>query len=137
MISAAKSRKNMYNSIGFKYGIQAPRKFSEELDIYKENENDFREKTIEKKHIKVQLALKFLLKGNKLPPGYQKITGHWVFDVKIYLTSKAQFVVAGYLNKPPQAMTYSSTVSRDTIRILLKKYVLNDLDGRFFNIGNT
>ena len=85
----------------------------------------------------MQLALKFLPKGQKPPPGYHKIMDHWVFYVKISLTWKVWFVTGGHLTDPPQTMTYSSVVSRDNVQILLTTAVLNDLGVRFFHIGNS
>ena len=38
---------------------------------------------------------------------------------------------------PPQAVKYSSVVSRDSVRILLTIAALNFLDVRFFDIQNS
>ena len=84
----------------------------------------------------MQIALKLLPKGQKLPLRYQKITCHWVFYVKISLTWKARFVPGGHSTEPPQAVTYSSVVDRDTVHILLTVSALNHLDMHFFDIGN-
>ena len=67
---------------------------------------------------------------SELPPGYQKITFHMLFDVKIGKTfrRKEQFVADGHNTKTQSAMTYLSVVSRDLIQIALKIAALNDLD---------
>ena len=46
---------------------------------------------------------------SELPPGYQNITCHMIFDVKMgkNFRRKARFVVDGNNNKTPEAITYS------------------------------
>jgi hypothetical protein len=47
---------------------------------------------------------------------------------------KARFVADGHKTKTPAAMTYSSVVSRDLVRIALTIAALNDLDIMACNI---
>ena len=47
---------------------------------------------------------------------------------------KARFFADGYKNKTPEAMPYSSEVSRDSIWIALKIESLDDLDVLAFDI---
>ena len=65
-----------------------------------------------------------------LPPGYQNITCHMIFDVKMgnKFRRKPRFVADGKSTKTPAAMTYSSLVSRDSVWIALKIAALNYLD---------
>ena len=53
-----------------------------------------------------------------------------IFDVKKdkKMRRKERFFADGQKNKTPAAMTYSSLVSRDSVRIALKIVALNDLD---------
>jgi hypothetical protein len=62
--------------------------------------------------------------------GYQKITCHFVFDVKLgeNFRRKARYVAGGHMTKTPTTLTYSSVVSRDSVRIALTVAALNDLD---------
>ena len=46
-------------------------------------------------------------------PGYQKISCHLVFDIKMDFSRKARFVAGGHLTDPPASMIYSSVVSRE------------------------
>ena len=131
-----KARSRSYKRSGFKYGIMVPMRVNEAMQLDKDNGNDLWQKAIEKERAKVKQALKFLPKGDKAPPGYKKITGHWIFDVKMDLTRKARFVAGGHLTNLPPEQTYSSVVSRDTVRIMLTIAALNDLDVRFFDISN-
>ena len=60
--------------------------------------------------------------------GYQEIKCHLVFDVKMDLTRKARFCANGNEAEAPASITYSSVVSRDSIRIVFLIAGLNDLD---------
>ena len=133
---ARKNQKRHFTRVGYKYGIEMPRDYNHALELDKKNGNDLWQKALEKERSKVKVAMKFLKDGERPPPGYKKITGHWVFDIKMDLTRKARFVAGGHLTDPPQEVTYSSVVSRDTVRIMLTIAALHDLDVRFFDIDN-
>jgi hypothetical protein len=47
--------------------------------------------------------------------GYQEIDCHMIFDVKMDLTWKAQFVAGGHTTETPSSITYSSVVSCDSV----------------------
>jgi hypothetical protein len=49
--------------------------------------------------------------------GFQEIKCHIVFDVKMDFTRKARFVAGGHMTQPATSITYSSLVSRDSVRI--------------------
>ena len=68
--------------------------------------------------------------------GYQQIRCHFIFDVKMDFTRKARFVAGGHVTDPPDCMTYSSVVSRETVRLALLLVALNDLDVCAADIGN-
>ena len=61
---------------------------------------------------------------------YKEITGHLIFNVKLSenFSRKARFISDGHLVETPAPITYSTVVSRDSIRILLLAADLNDLD---------
>ena len=58
--------------------------------------------------------------------GFQDITCHIVFDVRIYFTRKARYVANGATIETPVGLCYSSVVSRDSVRIAFLVYALND-----------
>ena len=62
-------------------------------------------------------------KGNKedLPPGYQQIKCHMIFDTKLGddFRRKAQLVGGGKTTTAPSSLKFSSVVSRDSVRITL------------------
>jgi hypothetical protein len=62
--------------------------------------------------------------------GYQKISGHLVFDVKLgeNFRRKARYCADGHKTQSPASITYSTAVSRDSVRIILTIAVLNDLE---------
>ena len=69
--------------------------------------------------------------------GYQEITCHLVFDMKMDFMRKARFVANGSKTKTPVSVTYSSVVSRDSIRLAFLIAALNDLDIMQCDISNT
>ena len=53
--------------------------------------------------------------------GYQEITGHIVFDIKLGETFRrnARYCAGGHKTKSPAAMIYSTVVSHGSVRIIL------------------
>jgi hypothetical protein len=75
----------------------------------------------------------------ELPPGYQKITSHMIFNVKIgkHFRRKAHSVADGHKTKTPAGMTYSLVVLRNSVCIDLTITAFNNLDIMACNIQNT
>ena len=59
-----------------------------------------------------------------------------IFDVKMDLTRKARFVAGGHMTDTPASMTYSSVVSRDSVRIAFTYAALMGMDIWAADIGN-
>ena len=78
-------------------------------------------------------------KQHDIPPGFQQICCHMIFDVKIgeNFHRKARFVASRHTTETPASLTYSSVVSHDTIRIALTIAALNDLQVMSCDIQNT
>ena len=74
------------------------------------------------------IAFEVLPEGNRAPPGWNKVTGHLVFDVKMDFTRKARWVLDGHKTPDPIGSTYAGVVSRESIRIAFTYAALNDLD---------
>jgi len=68
--------------------------------------------------------------------GFQEIKCHMIFDVKMDLTRKARFVAGGHMTEPPASITYSSVVSRDSVRLAFLLAALNQLEVMACDIGN-
>ena len=62
--------------------------------------------------------------------GYQQIDCHIIFDVKMgeNFRRKARMVAGGHKTSTPSSLTYSSVVSRDSVRLAFLIAALNDLE---------
>jgi hypothetical protein len=60
--------------------------------------------------------------------GFQEIGCHIIFDIKMDFTRKVRFVAGGHTTDTPAAMTYSSVVSRESVRLGFLIAALNGLD---------
>jgi hypothetical protein len=69
----------------------------------------------EKKNARV--VFKFLEPPEKPAPVYNNIPLDMIFDIKRYFTHKARLVTGWNLTDPPSCLTYSSAVSRESVRI--------------------
>ena len=76
----------------------------------------------------VGVAFEVLREGEKAPPGWSKVTGHLVFDVKMDFTRKARWVLDGHKTTDPVGSTYAGVVSRESIQIAFMYAALNGLD---------
>ena len=124
--------------------MRLPHSVQEAFQIDKEKGSNFWWQAIQKEKKKVMVAFEY---DDNLPPeqartdkskyvGFQEITCHTIFDVKIDLTRKARFVAGGHLTEPPASVTYCSVVSHDSVRLAFLIAALNDLDVMACNVGN-
>ncbi len=92
----------------------------EALQIDKEMGTDFWWQAIQKEMQKVMVVFEFddaltpeqVRHGKSFYVGYQEISCHIIFDVKMDLTRKARFVTGGHVTETPASITYSIVVSR-------------------------
>ena len=138
----SKLGKSKYWRTTEKFGIKVPKTVDEAMRLDKENGNTLWMDAIQKemKHVmpafsRAKCTLDEAKSGKGLP-GHQQIKCHLIFDVKMDFSRKARFVAGGHLTDPPASMTYSSVVSRETVRIALLLAALNDLDVCAADIGN-
>ena len=109
-----------------KYGIRLPHSVEEALRLDAESGTNFWTKAIEKEMRNVLPAFEFR-DDDKMPIGYECIRCHMVFDVKIGdLTRKARFCANGNETDPPKESTFSTVVSRDTVRLFFLLAALHD-----------
>ena len=111
-----------------KFGVVVPRTVKEAIELDRMNGNNLWQDAIKKEYDSVNVAFKLLKDGESIPPTYQEITCHLIFEVKFDLRRKARYVAGGHLTDTPAHMTYSSVVSRESIRIAFLIAALNDLD---------
>lgn len=138
--------KSRYWKTSHKYGVRLPHSVQEALQIDKETGTDFWWKAIQKEMKKVMVAFDYdesvtpqqirdgLAKNGYV--GFQEIKCHMIFDVKMDLTRKARFVAGGHMTEPPASITYSSVVSRDSVRLAFLLAALNGIDIMACDIGN-
>jgi hypothetical protein len=127
---------NRYLKRTHKFGIQVPKSVDEALQIDRESNTTLWYEAIQKEMKNNAIAFEFLEPHAAVPLGYKKITLHMIFDVKMDFTRKARLVAGGHLTDPPASITYSSVVSRDSVRIMFLIAALNDLQVLAADIGN-
>ena len=120
-----------------KFGIVVPMSLEEAKQLDIENGNDFWERAVKKEIDKVRVAFMLLENDEKPLIGSKLINYHIIFDVKMDLTRKARLVAGGHLNKEvPRHITYSSVVSKESVRLCFLLAALNGLDVLSSDIGN-
>jgi hypothetical protein len=120
---------------GYKFGIRLPNSREEALALDRENGNNLWEEAIMKEGSGVRIDFEEREDGKPLP-GYQEIKLMMIFDVKMDFTRKARLVARGDLTETPPTLTYSSVVSRESVRIAFVIAALNDLEVLMFDVGN-
>jgi len=127
-----KKVKSKYWERNTKYGLRIPKTIAEALAIDKENGNTLWEDSVklEMKNSRVAFETYDGDPSDLAKQGYQQITAHMIFDIKLSenFRRKARLVADGHKLPTPSSVTYSSVVSRDSIRILLLIAALNDLE---------
>lgn len=125
-----------YAKCTHKFRIKVPMTVAEVLAIDKETNTMFWHDAIKKEMKNVMIAFRFLDPNSKSPVGYKWIKCHMIFDVKMDFTRKARFVAGGHMTNPPTSLTYSSVISRDSVRIAFLLATLNDIDILAADVGN-
>jgi hypothetical protein len=118
-----------YHKRTHKFGIQVPKTWDEAVKLDEGNGNTLWQYAISKEMNSVRIAFKVLNGEEAIPPTYQEIRCHMIFDVKMEdFRRKARFVAGGHTTDAPHVMTYASVVSRESVSIALTLAALNDLD---------
>ena len=112
-----------------KYGIELPTSVEHAYRIDAANGDTFWRDAIALEMTNVGIAFELLEEGVSAPPGWHKVTGHLVFDVKMDFTRKARWVLDGHRTADPVGIsTYAGVVSRESVRIAFTYAALNGLD---------
>jgi hypothetical protein len=135
--------KKKYWRTNRKFGIRLPHSVDEALKFDTDDGANLWQKAIDKEVEKVKIAweahgdlTKENCRAGKSLIGYTEIRCHMIFDIKMDFTRKARFVAGGHLTEAPTSITYSSVVSRDSVRLAFLIAGLNDLDITACDIGN-
>ena len=111
-----------------KYGIEVPVDVDDAYRIDKKNGNHFWRDAIAKEMFNVGIAFEILPDDKSPPVGFDKVTGHMVFDVRMSFERKARWVLDGHKTPDPIGSTYAGVVSRDSVRIAFTYAALNGLE---------
>ncbi len=131
-----KKTKRKFIRLGYKFGIRVPTTVEEALRIDEETGTKFWFEAIKKEMSNVRIAFDIQESNATIPVGYKKIPCHMIFDIKMDGTRKARLVAGGHVTDPPTSITYSSVVSRESVRIAFIIAALNNLDILQADIGN-
>ena len=133
LVSKVKSK---YWKRTHKFGIKIPKNVDEAKRFDQENGDHLWWNAICEEMKNVRIA--FEEREGPMPPGYHHIKCHMIFDVKMgeNFRRKARLVAGGHTTEVPSTLTYSSVVSRDSVRIALTIAALNDLQVRACDIQN-
>ena len=122
--------KSKYWTRTHKFGIKVPKTLDQAKRLDAENGNTLWWDAILKEMANVKIAFELFDGDEKdIPPNYQEISCHMIFDIKMgeNFRRKARMVAGGHTTETPAVLTYSSVVSRDSVRIALTIAALNDL----------
>jgi len=120
--------KSKYWRTTHKFGIEIPKSVEEAYEIDRTTGTNHWSRAIEKEMKNVRIAFEKLdnvseeqMRTGKVRPGYSYCSTHMIFDIKMdgAFTRKARLVADGHKTRPPTSITYSSVVSRDSVRIAL------------------
>ena len=135
IISKVKSK---YLKRTHKFGIRIPKTPEEAKRLDQENGNHLWWDAICKEMKNVGVAFEPFDGDENDLKGYQFVKCHMIFDVKMgeNFRRKARMVAGGHMTESPSSLTYSSVVSRDSVRIALTIAALNGLSTRSCDIQN-
>jgi hypothetical protein len=126
-----------YHKRTHKFGIEVPKSWDDCVKLDKENDNTLWQYAVRKEMKNVRIAFNILNGEESVPPTYQEMCCHMIFDVKMEdFRRNARFLAGGHTSYTPHAMTYESVVSRESVRIALTLASPNDLDVNMADIEN-
>jgi Reverse transcriptase (RNA-dependent DNA polymerase) len=135
--------KGKYWKMQYKFGIKVPRTIEEAFRLDEESQTTLWIDAIRKEMGNVRIAFEEWkdgtyndIKSNCGLVGYQEIKCQMIFDIKMDFTRKARFVAGGHTTETPTSLTYSSVVSRESVRIGLLIAALHDIDVSAAVVGN-
>ena len=112
----------------YKFRIRIPRSIQEALEEDRMNGNTLWKDAIEREMNFFKFSFSILEPDAKDPVGHSLMRCYMIFDVKIEnFQRKARFLAGGHMLDSPSSMTYSSVVSRESVRITHTIAALNYL----------
>ena len=114
--------------------VKIPKDVHHAWELDKRNGNTMWMDVLAKEMFNVGIAFEVLEEKQSAPPGWSKLTGHLVWDVKMDFTRKVRWVLDGHKTPDPIGSTYAGIVSRESIRIAFTYAALNGLDQQAFEM---
>ena len=124
IISAMKMR---LQKTTHKYGIGIPTSINPAMEIDRENENTMWKDALALEMFNVGVSFEILEEGQAAPPGWNKASGHLIWDVKMDFTRKARWVLDRHKTPDPIGSTFAGVVSLESVRIAFTYAALNGL----------
>lgn len=129
--------KTKYWERSHKFGIRLPKSVKESLRFDKGDGMTLCRDAIEKEMSVVKVEFEFI-DGVVIPVGYKRIRIHWIFDIKMSNLQRKDLLVAnGNETEPPKDTTFSSVVSRESVRIFFLLEELNNVNILSADIQNS
>jgi hypothetical protein len=126
-----------YHKRTHKFGVEVRKSWDDCVRLEKENDSTLWQDAVRKEMKNVHIAFQILNDADAIPPTYQDIRCHMIFDVKMEdFRRKARFFAGGHMTDTPHAMTYASVVSHESFRIALTLAALNNLNVKMADIEN-
>jgi len=106
---------NRRHHIGYKFGIPLPSSVADAECLDRINGKTLWMDALCKEMEAVRIAFEVQDESVTHIPGYKKILGHVVWDVKMDFTQKAHYVAGGHCTDPPKSITYSSVILHESV----------------------
>ena len=119
-----------------KYGVEIPMSMEHAMELYRCNKNTMWRDTLAKEMYNVDIMLKVLEEGQQAPAGWHKVTGHLIWDMKMYSHGRQGGSWMATKTTDPIGSMFSGVVSRESVRISFTYAALNGLDICAANICN-
>ena len=111
-----------------KYGIEIPTSLYHGYELYQKNRYSLWRDAIKLEIHNNGVGFQILEENKQDPPGWSKVTGHLIFDVKMDFTRKARFILDRHKTPDPIGYTYAGVVSRESIKINFTYAYFNGLN---------
>ena len=98
-----------------KCGVELPTSVAHVKKLDKKNDNTLWMDTINREMENLKFVFDILEDGSKIPVGYNKASGHLVFDVRMTLERKARWVKDSHKTPEPEWSTFARVVSRERV----------------------
>ena len=119
-----------------KYGIEIPTSVDHAMEIDRKNGNTMWKDALALEMFNVGVAFEILEERQMAPPGWNKASGHLIWDVKMDFTRKMRWVLDGHKTPDPIGSTFAGVVSGESVRIAFIYAALNDLEVLAADIRN-